>query len=163
MNLAGRTDRLCTGPRAADAEKASAARFCLPPICPRRPGGGETVRWPGADRPHGLPPLRGSPGAAQRCDAYQAGVSLSSLPVMAAPEAFRRSGRTMSLGTLLCVFARPFPWASAFSGTERRYLMDVYEVFKVPEGEKVLSSTAQKKRRRRFVSLRRPYCGIFSI
>ena len=135
---------------------------CLPFVLDA-PGGGETVRRPGADRLHGLPPLRGSPGAAQRCNAYQAGVSLSSLPVMAAPEAFRRSGRTVSLGTLLCVFARPLPVASAFRGTERRYLMDVYEVFKVPEGVKVLSVTAQKRGGEGSFPFAAPIAEFFSI
>ena len=88
---------------------------------------------------------------------------MSSLPVMAAPEAFRRSGRTVSLGTLLCVFARPLPVASAFRGTERRYLMDVYEVFKVPEGVKVLSVTAQKRGGEGSFPFAAPIAEFFSI
>ena len=67
-------------------------------ICPRHPGNGEIIRRPVACRLHGLLPLRGFPEAAQRCDAYRTGVSLSLPPVIAAPVTCRRSGRTKSLG-----------------------------------------------------------------
>ena len=78
-------------------DRAALVVFCFPfALGTPETGRSSNGRPPAGSTSFSL--LRGFPEAAQRCDAYRTGVSLSLPPVIAAPVTCRRSGRTKSLG-----------------------------------------------------------------